>query len=382
MKLDEDNFKSFQVGKTFERDRRINFLDFSYDGLRCITSGEDDQMVIYSCEAGVEKQVVRSLKYGCDLVHFTHASNTIVYASNKEGKDHAIRYMSLHDNKYLRYFGGHTAKVVSLSVSPVDDSLISGSLDRSVRLWDLRLPDPVGVMQCQGRPIASFDPEGLIFSVGVQSEMIKLYDVRSFDKGPFSTFKYRIETGCDWTGIKFSLDGKLMMLTTNGTVIRVIDAYEGKPLFTLAGYQNNKGLPIEASFTPDSQFVVSGSTDGRLHVWRTENGAKVGVLNGNHANAVTNVQFNPKYALMASACHSLSFWVPGGGGGMEAAAPGPSGYVPSPLPPSQHLMQPLSNYGGERHYMQHHMQTPKQQGYAPQSSGSSGSGGYTPGGVY
>ena len=146
----------------------------------------------------------------------------------------------------------------------------------------------------QGRPVASFDPEGLIFAVGVQSEQIKLYDVRSFDKGPFSTFKYKIETGCDWTGIKFSLDGKLMMLTTNGAVIRVIEAFEGKPMFTLAGYQNNKGLPIEASFTPDSQFVISGSTDGRLHMWRTDNGQRCGVLTGEHNNPVTNVQFNPR----------------------------------------------------------------------------------------
>ena len=57
--------------------------------------------------------MVKSLKYGCDLVHFTHASNTIVYASNKEGKGHAIRYMSLHDNKYLKYFNGHEQKVVT-----------------------------------------------------------------------------------------------------------------------------------------------------------------------------------------------------------------------------------------------------------------------------
>ena len=56
----------------------------------------------------------------------------------------------------------------------------------------------------------------------------------------FSTFKYKIETGCDWTGVKFSLDGKLMMLTTNGAVVRVVEAFEGKPMFTLSGYQNNK----------------------------------------------------------------------------------------------------------------------------------------------
>ena len=52
-------------------------------------------------------------------------------------------------------------------------------------------------------------------------------------QGPFSTFKYPIETGCDWTGINFGLDGKMMMLTTNGAVIRY-DSYEGGafPLFT------------------------------------------------------------------------------------------------------------------------------------------------------
>ena len=37
-------------------------------------------------------------------------------------------------------------------------------------------------MQVNGRPVAAFDPEGLVFSAGVDSEMIKLYDLRSFDK--------------------------------------------------------------------------------------------------------------------------------------------------------------------------------------------------------
>lgn len=55
-----------------------------------------------------------------------------------------------------------------------------------------------------------------------------------------------------------------------------------------------KGIHIEASFTPDSQFVVSGSTDGRLHLWRTDTGQRIGILTGEHPNPVTNVQFNPR----------------------------------------------------------------------------------------
>ncbi len=37
-------------------------------------------------------------------------------------------------------------------------------------------------MNLPGRPVAAFDPEGLIFAAGINSECLKLYDLRSFDK--------------------------------------------------------------------------------------------------------------------------------------------------------------------------------------------------------
>lgn len=58
-------------------------------------------------------------------------------------------------------------------------------------------------MNVQGKPVCAFDPEGLVFSVGVQSEQVKLYDLRSFDRGPFITFKLPQEKQCEWTGLKF-----------------------------------------------------------------------------------------------------------------------------------------------------------------------------------
>lgn len=47
------------------------------------------------------------------------------------------------------------------------------------------------------------------------------------------------------------------------------------PSLSLQGHLNNKGMPLEASFSPDSQFIFSGSTDGRVHVWNAETGYKV-----------------------------------------------------------------------------------------------------------
>jgi WD40 repeat protein len=73
-------------------------------------------------------------------------------------------------------------RVVALSMSPVDDMFLSGSLDKTLRLWDLRSPNCQGLMHLTSRPVAAFDPEGLIFAAGVNSESVKLYDLRSFDK--------------------------------------------------------------------------------------------------------------------------------------------------------------------------------------------------------
>ncbi len=75
-------------------------------------------------------------KYGVDQIRFTHSKNAAIHASTK--RDDAIRYLSLHDNKFIRYFTGHTKRVISLEMSPADDSFISGGLDNSVNILFLR----------------------------------------------------------------------------------------------------------------------------------------------------------------------------------------------------------------------------------------------------
>uniref|UniRef100_UPI00358DF22A WD repeat-containing protein 82 n=1 Tax=Myxine glutinosa TaxID=7769 RepID=UPI00358DF22A len=309
MKLTEAVIRSLRVAKVFrENSDRINCFDFAANGESMISSSEDDSIVLYDCQEGKPKRTLYSKKYGVDLIRYTHAANTVVYSSNKI--DDTIRYLSLHDNKYIRYFPGHTKKVVALCMSPVDDTFISASLDKTIRLWDLRSPNCQGLMYLQGRPVCSFDPEGLIFAAGLNSEMIKLYDLRSFDKGPFATFRLQQDRTCDWTGLKISNDGKYILIATNGGLLRLVDAFQGNPLQTLTGHMNNKGIPLEASFTPDSQFVMTGSEDSKIHVWASESGNKTAVLDGKHTGPVTCLQFNPKSMMVASACSNLGFWLP------------------------------------------------------------------------
>lgn len=105
-----------------------------------------------------------------------------------------FRYLSLHDNKYIRYFSGHTKKVVSLCVSPIEDMFVSGSLDKSLRLWDLRSPNGQGYINVMGRPVAAFDPDGLVLAAGINSETLKLFDVRWVPKSLYIKAKYHTLT--------------------------------------------------------------------------------------------------------------------------------------------------------------------------------------------
>ena len=57
-------------------------------------------------------------------------------------------------------------------------------------------------MKLAGRPVAAFDPDGLIFAAGINSESVKLYDLRSFDKGPFSSFKLQGYNCAKWIANK------------------------------------------------------------------------------------------------------------------------------------------------------------------------------------
>ncbi|TMS19686.1 WD repeat-containing protein 82 [Larimichthys crocea] len=305
MKITDSVLRSFRVARTYrENSQKVNCVDFSPNGENAVSSSDDDCIVLYDIRKGKPKRTLFSKKYGVDLIRYTHGdTQKVVYSSNK--LDDTIRYLSLTDNKFIRYFPGHTARVIALSMSPVDDTFISGSLDKTIRIWDLRSPNCQGLTNPLGKPVCSFDPDGLIFAAGVESQAIKLYDVRAFDKGPFASFETRFNRVCDWTGLKFSNDGKQILISTNGGMIRVLNAFNGSVLHTFSGYNNSKGISLEACFTPDSQFVMIGSEDGRVHVWSTESGMKVAVLDGKHPGPINTLQFNPRYMTFASACTNM-----------------------------------------------------------------------------
>lgn len=85
------------------------------------------------------------------------------------GQRNAINYLSVYDNKLLRKFRGHSDVVTDISMSPADDTFLSSSKDRTVRLWNIQQAGSLAQLElpanAAGTPHAAFDSTGLVFAV-------------------------------------------------------------------------------------------------------------------------------------------------------------------------------------------------------------------------
>ncbi|PHU19830.1 hypothetical protein BC332_10981 [Capsicum chinense] len=120
---------------------QINSLDFHRKEDLLITASEDDSIRLFDIANGKLLKTTYHKRHGADRICFTHHPHSVICSSihNLDLHGESLRYLSIYDNRCLRYFKGHKERVVSLCMSPVNDSFMSGSLDHNVRIWDLRV---------------------------------------------------------------------------------------------------------------------------------------------------------------------------------------------------------------------------------------------------
>lgn len=352
VKLTPEIMSSLKPSRIFRKHNEPtkSFTSLSFDdrGEWLITANEDETLQLFDCRKGKHQKQLYSKKYGVHLARFTHKNTAIIHASTKE--DDGIRYLSLHDNNYIRYFKGHKKRVVSLEMSPQDDTFLSGATDDTVRLWDLRTQNAQGLLNLAGHPSVAYDPTGFVFAVALNlRSTVLLYDLKNFDKQPFlnvqledpvlhtRTFPPRIPV---YTSLKFSNDGKWLLVGTSSDTHYVVDAFEGVLVARLEVPSGIMGLersivppyerPMEPavgisseelSWTPDGRYIISGSVDGKIHIWdfapptalahsATLTLHPIKNVEGHLGGPSRVVRFNPRTAMLASAGNELAFWLP------------------------------------------------------------------------
>ncbi|KAH7313293.1 WD40-repeat-containing domain protein [Stachybotrys elegans] len=345
-----DVISLFRPTKLFRREEikegrpqpHVLSIDYDDEGELLMTSASDETLQIYNVREGRHEKSLLSKKYGVKLAKFTHTNSSIIYASTKQND--AIRYLATHDNSFIRYFEGHEAPVTCLAVHPGADNFISCSQDNTVRLWSTQSKHWQGQLFLKSPYLAAYDPSGTVFAVGCPSSgSVLLYDVRNYDKAPFTTVD--IVEQCrkvdpeylmkGWTKLEFSNDGKSLLVGTKGNGHFLLDAFEG----TLKAYLHRPsggtrrlavgeaspangvsgGSPsLESSgdccFAPDGRFVVSGSKTDVL-VWDTlKQPSESKRLEPTYTLAdkreAAVLGFNPRYNFLATADQELLFWLP------------------------------------------------------------------------
>ncbi|KAI9816753.1 MAG: member of Set1p complex, histone methyl transferase [Pycnora praestabilis] len=311
-------------------------LDFDDSGEFLLAACDDESLQLYNCKEGKHMKTLFSKKYGAHLARFTHHSQSVLYASTKV--DDTIRYLSTHDNQFLRYFKGHTAPVTSLALSPASDTFLSCSLDNTVRLWDLRSPNASGQLLLGGPYFATYDPSATVLAIASPpTHSVLLYDLRNYDKPPFATFdlvkheaNYTPKSiGREWTKLEFSNDGKSLLIGTNGPGHFLLDAFDGhmKAFLTRKpgptgrtppGPGPRTGVPGQGDmcFSPDGRYVIGGAGAQDMVVWDTtmtpagpEKILKP-ITDLPFKGRAAVVGFNPRHNLIVSADKEVVFWLP------------------------------------------------------------------------
>jgi COMPASS component SWD2 len=129
-----------------------------------------------------------------------------------------------------------------------------------------------GCLNVPSPSFAAFDPTGIIFAVVSHPlSTLMLYDLRNFDKEPFSVFtlnddKYLQKISYpprmpEFTKLEFSNDGKSILVGTTGGVHYILDAFAGEIKVRLNEHVASN-LPGPSSgdvcFTPDGRYVIGG----------------------------------------------------------------------------------------------------------------------------
>jgi WD40 repeat protein/pimeloyl-ACP methyl ester carboxylesterase len=232
----------------------------------------------------------------------------------------------------LHTLDGHSARIMDLVFSGDGAYLASSSLDKTIKLWDVRSGQAVHTFpkgqneavtnsiacSADGRLLASaeaiwdveskqvlhtlergkcasvtFSPDGSTLAVAFVNQPIKLWSAASGQV--VRTFEEQADNAA--FSIEFSPDGALLAASGLGGTVRLWDVESGQIADTLE-YGDESGVH-DVAFSPDGSVLASGGTDSALRLWDVASGQAVYTLR--LPDGLFGVAFSPDGTIVASA---------------------------------------------------------------------------------
>lgn len=246
-------------------------------------------------------------------------------------------------NESLVEFKGHSNFCFSIKFNPQGNLLVSGSFDETVKIWDVRTGECVSTLPAHSDPVTGvdFNRDGTCIVSSSHDGLMRIWDVASgeclktiyADGNPPVTFvKYSPNGKYVLSGM---LDGKLRLWNVVGgrdqNVMPALMTQRSKDYLsiglstvqgrgglctkTYSGHVNSKYCIFSAFAVanPTRQSIVTGSEDGKIHIYDLQTRKTRQVLDG-HKDACLAVAAHDSMEVLASGGmtkdRQVKFWIP------------------------------------------------------------------------
>ncbi|KAI8812674.1 WD40-repeat-containing domain protein [Cladochytrium replicatum] len=220
-----------------------------------------------------------------------YSDSTLVSGST----DRTVRVWDMDSGRCTHLFEGHTSTVRCLLIlsptmnhergvmEPSEPLIVTGSRDASLRVW--RLPDP-------RRDIPYYPSNGDENS-----------NPHGYGSNPF--FRHAM-LGHTSSVRAIAGAGKVLVSGSYDSTVRVWDLERGECVHVCRGHSEKV---YSVGYNHETRRAVSGSMDTTVRVWCTRTGTELFRLDG-HTNLVGLLELSPQYLVSAAADATLRIWNP------------------------------------------------------------------------
>ncbi|XP_042313613.1 autophagy-related protein 16-1 isoform X1 [Sceloporus undulatus] len=273
-------------------DGEVNAVQFSPGSRLLATGGLDRRVKLWEvCGDNCElKGSLSGSNAGITSIEFDSAGSYLLAASN----DFASRIWTVDDHRLRHTLTGHSGKVLSAKFLLDNARIVSGSHDRTLKLWDLRSKVCIKTVFAGSSCNDLVCTEQCVMS-GHFDKKIRFWDIRT------ECVVREIELLGRITALDLNPERTELLTCSRDDLLKIIDLRVNtvKQTFSAQGFKCGSDW-TRVVFSPDGNYVVAGSAEGSLYIWNVLTGKVERVLSKHHSNSINAVAWSPSGAHVVS----------------------------------------------------------------------------------